>query len=408
LLIFCYFYFRIISNYEYSKGDFLTTQSILDDADRLNQDVNGIFLGQSLKNIWGEKVRKSSAVSEKGSGYENLRKRIVDETCKRRIEQYSEEIVEKIKQLCSTADIGWIVNHSILEKRVTLLKIPSVESSAFGTTVEGRRLVCEVTIILDPPNVVLRTHGEVVSLKDIIGEEFMVVSLNVIDTVIRLVEARTLCLGHLSISRESDRESQLLQVPVSGSRLLSTTTNDSQKEKKLVSTSCLLIAFGKDACKNCVYVAKLWRNRERKIKMKDQSIAHRKCNLRFLAREGLKEKINTQRKEIRSDMARERRMKDEMIDFSEEDCADLQKVFGGIESKAVPPEMKLLWDVQMKQLSVKSPKGYRWHPRFFIKLLYFLFILIGLYYILGNHFFLLFSFPVPQFPNLCNVHNFSI
>ena len=346
----------------------MTTQSILDDAERINQPINEVFLGRSLKNIWGEKIQKSSAVSGKGSGYKNLKKRIVDETCNRRIEHFSEEIVDKIQQLCSTG-IGWIVSHSILEQRVTLLKVPSSESSATaGTTMEGRRLVCEVTVTLDPSKIVVRTHGEAVLLKDIIDEEFEELSLSAIDTVVRLVEATSLCTGHLAITNEGDRDSHLLQVPVSGSKVLNTTTKDLRQEM-LVSTSCLLFAFGKKACANCVYVAKLWRNRESKRKMKEQSIPHGKCNLRFLAREGLKGKINAQRREIRSDMTRERRMKDEMIIFSESDNVDLRKVFDGVESKDVPPEMKLLWDVQMKQLSVKSPKGYRWHPRFFIKLL---------------------------------------
>jgi F0F1-type ATP synthase beta subunit len=43
------------------------TQSIKDDADRINQPINEVFLGKSLKNIWGEKIKKSSAVSGKGS-----------------------------------------------------------------------------------------------------------------------------------------------------------------------------------------------------------------------------------------------------------------------------------------------------------------------------------------------------
>ncbi|CAB4022245.1 Hypothetical predicted protein [Paramuricea clavata] len=32
-------------------------------------------------------------------------------------------------------------------------------------------------------------------------------------------------------------------------------------------------------------------------------------------------------------------------------------------STSLPPQMRLLWDVQIKQLSTKSPKGYRWDPR---------------------------------------------
>ena len=68
-------------------------------------------------------------------------------------------------------------------------------------------------------------------------------------------------------------------------------------------------------------------------------------------------------------MAREKRMKDEMVEFQKSDSWDLKKVFNSVESKDAPPGMKLLWEVQTKQLSVKSPKNYRWHPRLFVKFL---------------------------------------
>ena len=215
--------------------------------------------------------------------------------------------------MCSTG-MGWVVNPSTSGKRVMLLKVPSSKSNATWITVEGRSLVCEVILELDPPKILLHTH-------------------------------------------------------VTGSKVLNTTTPDERREKRLISTSCMLLAFGKKACKNCVYIAKLWRNREGKRKMEDKGWPHDKCNVWFLATEGLKEKIFTQRKEIRSDMAREKRMKDEMVEFQESDSWDLKKLFDRVESKDVPPGMKLLWEVQTKQLSVKSPKGYRWHPRLFVKFL---------------------------------------
>ena len=70
-----------------------------------------------------------------------------------------------------------------------------------------------------------------------------------------------------------------------------------------------------------------------------------------------------QRKESRSDSVRERRSLTEMIEFSESDSVDLRKIIENVESKDVPEDMALLWEMQQKQLASKSPAGYRWHPR---------------------------------------------
>ena len=47
----------------------------------------------------------------------------------------------------------------------------------------------------------------------------------------------------------------------------------------------------------------------------------------------------------------------------EDDDVDLQHIFKNIKSTLVPPDMQLLWNEQMKQLSTKSTKAYRWNPR---------------------------------------------
>jgi hypothetical protein len=54
---------------------------------------------------------------------------------------------------------------------------------------------------------------------------------------------------------------------------------------------------------------------------------------------------------------------DEMIEFSKSDCVDLRKIVDNVDSKDVPEDMALLWEMQRKQLASKSPAGYRWHPR---------------------------------------------
>ena len=106
---------------------------------------------------------------------------------------------------------------------------------------------------------------------------------------------------------------------VADSKVLTMTTKDEQHEKRLISTLCTLLAFGRKACKNCVYVGKLWKNRERNRKMKDKGFPHNKCNIPFLATEGLKAKICMQCKKLTSPLAREKWMRDKMVEFQEND-----------------------------------------------------------------------------------------
>lgn len=60
------------------------------------------------------------------------------------------------------------------------------------------------------------------------------------------------------------------------------------------------------------------------------------------------------------------RLKEEdcLIQFEDEDHADLVKISSTIEAKDITPEMRLLWETQMKQLSAKSANGHRWDPRY--------------------------------------------
>ena len=54
----------------------------------------------------------------------------------------------------------------------------------------------------------------------------------------------------------------------------------------------------------------------------------------------------------------------DFIEFVDEDNADLVKIVNTIDIKDMPPNVKLLWDFQIKQLSAKSANGHRWDPRY--------------------------------------------
>ena len=52
-----------------------------------------------------------------------------------------------------------------------------------------------------------------------------------------------------------------------------------------------------------------------------------------------------------------------MLVFEESDHKDLLKILEEVDNSEIPEDMKLLWNMQMRQLASKSPKGYRWDPR---------------------------------------------
>ena len=315
--------FRLVQNYEYSAGDFLSTKTIFGDARRDHVAIHESLLGRVLHNIWGKKVEKVSPFSENEAGYANVRKRNVEDSYSNEVEDFNDEMLKRINLICGNHE-GWVFNAA--ENRVSLLKLPSPPE----ITIEGRRLVCEVIITLDPASITMRTRGKEVLLKDVFGADVGVpVSLYTIDTIVRLVEATSLCLGHLEIADENI--GNFLQVPVSNSSVLEISMNDCSK-KMLVSTSCMLIAVGTKACKSCVYSATLWKNRERKRKIVNRSSLHCKCNLRYFARDGLKKRINNQQKEMKADGKREKRMKKEMIEFLEDDSVDLKRILDEIKT----------------------------------------------------------------------------
>ena len=66
------------------------------------------------------------------------------------------------------------------------------------------------------------------------------------------------------------------------------------------------------------------------------------------------------------------RLKEEdcLIQFKDEDHADLIKIFSMIKTKDMTPEMRLLWE--MKQLSAKSANGHRWDTRYIYIILHYL------------------------------------
>ena len=195
-------------------------------------------------------------------------------------------------EVLSSKHEGWIVDFSN-ESQFSLLNVPLAQ---VGTTVDGRRLVCEIPGNLDQSNVTLRTHGQPVLLNELCHLTYYN-----LETIICLLDSTSLCLGTVIVAGNDEGSMKYLKDPVAGSMIVNIKTNNGKEETRLIATLCLL---GTWACKNCTYAAKLWHNCETKRNAKGGSL-HKKCNVRFLARGGLEEKVCKQRKEIRSDSVRE-------------------------------------------------------------------------------------------------------
>lgn len=87
---------------------------------------------------------------------------------------------------------------------------------------------------------------------------------------------------------------------------------------------------------------------------------------RCLSRRGLEAKLLSQKKELSTEVLKAKRLArdEDTIELVEKDSMDMQEILNGISADEVPSTMKVLWEMQLKQLSAKYSKGHRWNPRF--------------------------------------------
>ena len=353
----------MLANYEYCIDASVSTQSVLEAASKENENVSANSLGKIIKDIWEGNVYRQYSAHSCVYIYRHLIRRAL--TSCEIISELDEDVVKNIKALCSLHQ-GWIFHSQCRSNQtsLTLLKFFSPEKGEEYITVDGRRLIFEINITPSPsPKLTLSTYGRAMPIEDIVGCDANHLSLRTIDNVIRLVESTVPCLGH-AISENAN--TKFLKVPVLHSKNINVCSRDLGDHERLISSSCrLLTCRSSSSCQNCAYSLKLYQNRETKRKANVSEAPNKKCNLRYLDRIGLEEKIITQRKTLANDVKRDARAKvDDMIEFVEEDHVDLRQIVETTDSALIPPGMKLLWEQQMKQLSAKSSKGFRWNPRF--------------------------------------------
>ncbi|CAB3991554.1 Hypothetical predicted protein [Paramuricea clavata] len=77
---------------------------------------------------------------------------------------------------------------------------------------------------------------------------------------------------------------------------------------------------------------------------------------------GYIDKKDNQKEKMKKELKQLREEAEDGVEFIEEDHADLVEIVSTTETKDMPPEMKLLLEIQMKQLSAKSANGHRWDP----------------------------------------------
>ena len=310
--------------------------------------------------MWNGKVVKSrSTLSD--PGYENIRAITAnfDSYDDQRIEILDEISLPRFQRLCFNRP-NWITNVAPGGEVLSFVKIPGA-ADADALHFEGRPILCEVSVSLRENITNVRTHGDPLLFENIF-EQFVPVSIKGVDTIIRLVDAASLCLGN---AVKTDPKKDLLKPCVLNSKLVTVTFNNFESEKRLMSTSCLLLRFGVKACENCQYVFKLWNTRERKRGKAEEAekvIQKGFINERCLTRRGLEAKLLSQKRCFTK--TKQPLECESLIELEKKDAEDMKEVMNGIAPDKVPTNMKLLWEMQMKQLSVKSSNGHRWDPRF--------------------------------------------
>ena len=125
------------------------------------------------------------------------RRVVLDETV---IEVFDEEMITAIK-LLSSKHYGCLLDRAN-ESQFTLIKMPFSQE---GLTVDGRRLMYEITFSLNPPNIAIRAHGQSVSLEDL--SLSFPLTLSTIDAVIHLLDSFSLlCLGSVIIPEDCSKD----------------------------------------------------------------------------------------------------------------------------------------------------------------------------------------------------------
>ena len=262
---------------------------------------------------------------------------------------------------------GWSIASQSFEKQCIMLM--NTDNKIDGTYIDGQCMICQIIIYLLPvPEIMFSTQRGEISMKRVMGLDDIELNLSAIHAALCFLEAATPCFGQ-PINPEDSNDHYKTSVSNSKVVLVTKQAVRLQNEREhIMSLSCSLLSISApnqttsiSSCQECSYVFRLFKKKMSKRRNSNsyQQAPHPHCNERFLARKGLEAKMNIMKTTWKKERAL--RLKEEdSVELVDEDHSDLLEVVRKIDETSLPPQMKLLWSVQMKQLAKKSSKGYRW------------------------------------------------
>ena len=161
--------------------------------------IYAVSFGSSLQRKKGSVFRQYSACSCAYS-YRHLRRRALM-SCAITTE-LDDDVIKNIHALCAFHQ-GWFFNSQggSNQKSLNLFKFVSPEDNEEHITVDGRRLIFELNIVLSSsPKLTLSTYGHAIPIEDV-GSDGTQLSHRTIDSVIRLVGSTVPCLRRISSPR---------------------------------------------------------------------------------------------------------------------------------------------------------------------------------------------------------------
>lgn len=324
-----------------------------------------------IKRIWNGKVKKEFLQKEDRYYYRNLGK--FSPSNEERLLVINEQAVSTINHFLQLKHQGWSIASQSFEKQCIVLM--KTDNKIDGTHIDGQCMICQIIIYLLPlPEIMFSTQRGEISMKRVMGLDDIELNLSAIHAALCFLEAATPCFGQ-PISPEDSNSHYKTSVSNSKVVLVTKQTAGLQNEREhIMSLSCSLLSIsapnqttGISSCQECSYVFRLFKKKMSKRRNSNsyQQAPHPNCNERFLARKGLEAKMNIMKTNVKKERAL--RLKEEdSVELVDEDHSDLLEVVRKIDETSLPPQMKLLWSVQMKQLAKKSSKGYRWDPRYLV------------------------------------------
>lgn len=139
-------------------------------------------------------------------------------------------------------------------------------------------------------------------------------------------------------------------------------------ERRMIAKECQIFCpsfFGANMCNNCLNLSRQQEKKENRGN--NTSMISLTTNHRYLTKDQLicklKTEINTRKCAETREHYWKRKFEMQQIDMDGKDNNDLETIFNSVDSDNVPPDMKYIWEQQLRINHCKYKKAYRWHPK---------------------------------------------